>query len=399
MPFDPAAPPGASDTLSLIVNGQTWTGWQRVSITRAMERMPANFMIQVTEKYPSSADIVFNPGDRCQVMIGSDLVITGYIDRYQAIVVANNHTVSIFGRSLSQDLVDCAAFVAQDPSFQSGVSSESFQIMPATALAIAQQLAQPYNVNIWSSAGPGVQIPRPFRIAPGETVWEIIDRLLRLSQLVAFDMPDGSVQFAQAGSASMASGFQQGVNIEQATVNYSMDQRFQLYEAFVIGTDAFYLGTVQATGAASGGSASDNGVPRFRKRIIISEQSFQGQSIAQARAQWEANRRAARSQSVLIRCDAWRDQAGALWDLNHLAPVNIPAIKINSVNWLIGAITYTRDETGQHALITLMPAGAFQPEPIGDISFVFRGDLGTNNPTATPNPSTPPRPPLPNVPV
>ena len=46
-----------------------------------------------------------------------------------------------------------------------------------------------------------------------------------------------------------------------------------------------------------------------------------------------------------------------------------------------------------------MPPGAFQPEPIGDISFVFRSDLGTNNPTATPNPSTPPRPPLPNVPV
>ena len=249
MPFDPAAPPGASDTLSLIVAGQSWTGWQRVWITRSMDQMPASFMIQVTEKYPNSVDVDFMPGQSCQVMIGSDLVITGYIDRYQAILLGENHTVTIYGRSLSEDLVDCSAFLG-DPN------NPTFQVKNATALSLVQQLAQPYGVTINGSgtAADQTQIPI-YAINLGETIWEIIDRILRFCQLIADDLPDGSVQLAQAGSAAMASGFAQGQNVEQATVVYSMDQRFSIYEAHILSSTFF--NDQQGLTATAGGTATD----------------------------------------------------------------------------------------------------------------------------------------------
>jgi prophage tail gpP-like protein len=350
------APAGADDTLSLIVAGQAWTGWQRVAVTRSMDTVPAGFDIQVTERYPGTEDISIAPGNPCQVKIGSDLVLTGYVDRYAAIISASDHTVRIAGRSKSEDLVDCAAFVGAD------TGAPGFQIMAGTALSIAQTLAKPYGVPISSLAGPGANIPQ-FNVNLGETCWEIIDRITRFSKLIAYDLPDGSVVLAQAGTETMASGFTQGVNVEQADVSFSMDERFSIYEGHLLSTMAF--GTDTGPNAPGVGQpVTDTGVPRFRKRYVISEQTQMGQPLAYDRAVWERNRRLGRSFAVNVSCDGWRDTAGALWAPNHLATIAIPALKIPSASWVIAQVTYVRDESGQHAHVTLMPTLAFAPEPI-----------------------------------
>jgi|HubBroStandDraft_3_1064219.scaffolds.fasta_scaffold00005_26 prophage tail gpP-like protein len=349
------APPGAADVLALIIAGQQWIGWQRVAVTRSMDTVPASFDIQVTERYPTTGDVSIKPGDACQVKIGGDLVITGYVDRYAAAVTGTDHTVRIAGRSKSQDLVDCSAFIGDkgDPSFQ---------VKGGTALSIAQQLARPYDVEISSIAGPGAQIPQ-FNINLGETAWEIIDRITRYSKLIAYDLPDGSVVMAQAGTETMASGVQEGENVEQASVSFSLDQRYSDYEGHLLSTGVFGNDTGQAA-TRVGQVVNDAGVPRFRKRYIISEQSQMGHFLAHDRSIWECNRRAGRSQAVNVTCDAWRDAAGALWSPNHLTPIRLPALKLPDENWLIAQVSYTRDETGQHALLVLMPKEAFSPEPV-----------------------------------
>ncbi|HSR78769.1 MAG TPA: hypothetical protein VLN57_19495 [Xanthobacteraceae bacterium] len=343
--------------LKLIVAGQEWIGWQRVAVTRSMDTVPASFDIQVTERYPLTADVSFKPGDPCQVKIGGDLVITGYIDRYGAAISGNDHTVRIAGRSKSEDLVDCSAFVGSK-------EKPSFQVLAGSTLSIAQELAKPYDVEISSLAGPGVRIPQ-FNINLGETAWEIIDRITRYSELIAYDMPDGSVVLAQAGSEKMASGFAQGENVESANVSFSLDQRFSEYEGHILATMVF--GNDTGPNAPDLGEIiRDPGVPRFRKRYVISEQTFMGEPIATKRARWECQRRIGRSQAVNITCDSWRDAGGALWAPNHLAPIHLPALKLADVNWLIAQITYVRDEQGQHGLVVLMPPSAFAAEPVGD---------------------------------
>ena len=348
-------PPGATDKVSLLVNNQAWTGWQRVSVTRSMDSVPASFDVQVTEKYPLAPDISIKPGDPCQIKIGNDLVITGYVDRYAAILSARDHTVRIAGRSKSEDLVDCAAFVGD-------MSKPGFQIMGGSALSIAQALAKPYGVTISSIAGPGAQIPQ-FNVNLGETAWEIIDRVTRFSKLIAYDMPDGSVVMAQAGSETMASGFSQGDNIEQANVTFTMDERYSDYEGHLFSTMVFGNDT-GPNAPTLGKRVKDEGVPRFRLRYIISEQTQMGDPIAYDRAVWERNRRQGRSQAVNIVCDSWRDINGGLWAPNHLAPIKLPELKLADASWLIAQITYLRDENGQHAVLILMPPSAFDPEPV-----------------------------------
>lgn len=347
------APVGASDELTLVVGGTSWSGWQRVNIMRSLDTIPANFTVEVTEKYPVDQQISILPGAECEVMIGGDVVVTGYVDRYFAEVSPASHTVRISGRSKSEDLVDAAAFFGSR-------DQPTYMVHNATALSIAQQLAGQYGVGVNSIAGPGKNIPE-FAIQLGETAWEVIDRVIRYSNLLAYDMPDGSVMLAQAGSEAMSSGFVQGVNVERAEVDFTMDQRFSEYEGFK--TSAISL-TEEGDGHVPRGYiVADPGVPRFRRRIIISEQTSPDQDMLKARVEWEAMRRMGRSMACIVTCDSWRDGSGTLWQLNHLAPIYLPVLKIPSASWVIGQIVYTRDEDGQHAVVTLMPKEAFLPEP------------------------------------
>ena len=82
---------------------------------------------------------------------------------------------------------------------------------------IVRKLAAPYGVTVQSTAGDGRQIPQ-FNINLGETVWEIIDRITRYSQMIVYDMPDGSLMLAEVGKEAMASGFKIGVNSKPAPV-------------------------------------------------------------------------------------------------------------------------------------------------------------------------------------
>lgn len=381
-----APPPGAQDVLALNIGNHNWVGWQRIAVTRSVDTVPASFDLQVTEHYPTTADLVAKPGDPCQIKIGGDLVLTGYVDRYSAIVSAQEHTVRIIGRSKSEDLVDCSAIIGT-------AGKPTTKVAGGTTLSIIQQLAAPYGVTVSSIAGPGIQI-EPFYINLGETAWEVIDRLTRYSQLLAYDLPDGSIVLAQAGNEKMASGFSQGVNIEQAAVNYSMDERFSEYEGHFLST-LVYDGDTGDT--STGDPVRDPGVPRFRKHYVISEQMQPSGPIAQARAVWEMNRRMGRSFAVTATADAWRDTAGALWAPNHQAAIDMPALKVDPGKpWTISQVTYTRDENGQHAIVVLMPKEAFLPEPVAYLPTpVMPSDAErarSNNPTAkdtTPSTSLP----------
>ncbi len=339
------------NAVSLVIKGQSFGGWQSVRVTRGIERCPSDFELTVTEKYPGQASqIDIRPFDSCQVKIGGDLVLTGWVDRYGGSINPGSHTIRVQGRSLCEDLVDCSADI------------HGAQLSGASALSLAQQLAAPYNVKVSSLAGPGPAIPQ-FNVALGETPYEIIERIARYSALLAYDGADGNLILAQAGGGgSMASGFSQGVNIQAADVTYSGDERFSDYVAVMMSIDKL---TDIGTAGNLLGDAKDPTMPRFRKKIIISEQFVNGQSIAIARANWELARRLGRSQAIRVTCDSWRDSAGKLWEPNAFATVSAPLLKLQpKVPWVIGEVSYVIDlERGTVADLLLMPKEAFLPEP------------------------------------
>ncbi|HDR9065474.1 TPA: phage baseplate assembly protein [Burkholderia contaminans] len=351
-----------SDEITLTVGGQTVSGWTDVRITRGVERMPSDFDIGLTELYPGELDqVVVTPGDPCVVNIGLDTVITGYVDRYIPSYDLSDHRIRIVGRGKCQDLIDCSA------------EWENGQISGASALAVASKLAAPYGITA-SCAETGLRVIPQFNLMLGETPFEIIDRVARYSALLAYEDVDGNLVLARASTDEHASGFEEGKNVEAASVEYSCDQRFQTYRAYLQAINTFKEG---GDGGNLIATTTDSGVLRNRKKFIIAEAVAGYMDVAAQRAAWEMNRRNGRSIVVRLVVDSWRDSGGDLWAPNRLVSVYLPKLKLDRVAWLISEVTYRLDESGTHAELVIMSPDAFAIEPTALLyGFVDGSTLG-----------------------
>lgn len=349
------------NVLTLRANGRDITGWQSIRVTRRMLGCPSDFDIGLTERYPTEASaILVEPGQPCQVLLDGDVVLTGYIDRYAAAVTPRQHQVRVVGRSKCEDVVDCHITPDQ---------LQGMQVVTSSLLELAKKLCAPYGITAKSLTGDSVPVSPPqgggplrFNAILTETPFEIIERVARYAGVLVYDDADGNLVFANVGTSNMASGFALGVNIQNASCTFSMDGRFSEYLPCLMSVN-FYGD--KGVGGKVFPRVFDKGVPRFRQRIVVSEQFVTGTSLAEKRAQWEAARRLGQSQAVRLTCDSWRDSAGTLWQPNAYAPLDLPALKLSpSDPWVIGEVTYAMDQDrGTTADLMLMPKEAFLPEP------------------------------------
>ena len=350
-----------SDDLTITSGDLTITGWTDIRVTRGIERLPSDFSIGMTELHPGEFDkIVLEPGDACQVRLGDDPVVTGYIDHYVPSIGPSDHSIQINGRSKCSDLVDCAAEWAGG------------QISNATVLEVAQKLAAVYgprpngvpegvavSTNVSSFLLP--IIPQT-NIMLGESPFDIIERMSRFSAVLAYDLPDGSLFLSRVGTRQLDSGVAEGMNVQRAYIDYSADLNYSTYDVYLQSTDLFMdagtSGNLKFT-------ASDINCKRHRRMVIISESGSMGLDIAEKRAVWESVRRFGRSRVVKVIVDSWRDLSGALWEPNTLIPVSLPRLKLPAAWLLISEVTFQRnDHSGTTAELTLMPPEAFAPQPI-----------------------------------
>lgn len=337
-----------SDDVSLIVGGRKISGWTAVRVTRGIERVPSDFEIGLTARsVVGRAGVVVQPGAKCKVLIDSDLVLTGYVDQYRPAISAGMHEIRICGRGRCSDLVDCSA------------EWPGSQISGSTVLGIAQRLARPYDIDVIGVPGPSVP---QFILMYGETAWEVIERVCRFAALLAVEQVDGNLLLTHLGIAEAATGFVEGVNVEAADAVFSMDQRYSEYWVYGMGANMF----------ADVGSnpmilkkLEDSGVRRHRRKAIVADSGPEGtqQEYGIKRAIWEMNRRNARSRSVRVTTDSWRDGKGDLWQPNTLVPISIPSMELPREQWVVAEVTFQRDMNGTHATLVLMPADAFLPEP------------------------------------
>lgn len=348
------------DDLTLIVGGRKLSGWTSVRVGRGIERCPSDFEVEMTELYPDEvSSFVIQPGDACEVRLGDDLVVNGYVDRFSpsidATLEGGQHSIRVVGRGKCSDLVDCAA------EWPGG------QLINGTVLAIAQKLALPYgqpdNPILVSTdvADVGPVIPQ-FNLMLGETPMEIIERICRYSALLAYEEADGNLFLTRVGTTKAASGFEQGVNVQHASVDFSIDQRFSVVQAYIQSFDTF---AELGDGGNLRAEVTDSGVKRHRKKVIIAESGDTNFEVAKKRALWEVVRRYGRSAPVHITTDSWRDKDGVLWTPNTLVDVSLPALKIGNDTLLISEVTYQRDDqNGTTAQLVLMRPEAFIPQPI-----------------------------------
>ena len=338
-----------SDTVTLRVNGVEFGGWKEVEISAGIERQARDFKLAVTQRWPGESDIPrrIKPGDVCEVWIGQDKLLTGYVDATPIRYDATQVSVGVSGRSKTADLVDCSA------------EHKTGQWRGAKIERIAQDLAKPYGVKVIAEASTGAAIA-DHQIQPGETVFECIDRLLTIRQLLATDDADGRLVFITAGSGGRAAtALKLGENIKEADAGLDYKDVFSRYtvKGQRSGND-YDSGT---TVAESSRTVFDSAARRHRN-LTIQQFGQADSAICADRAQYEFLYRKAKALETVYTVQGWRQQDGSLWRPNQLVRVIDPVIGFD--DWLlIVEVSYSMSDSGTVSKLRVGPVDGYVPSP------------------------------------
>lgn len=336
------------NAVSLTVDGLDYVGWKSVEITAGLEDQARSFTLNITWKWPGQPlPLPIKQGAKCQVKIGDDLVLTGWVF---ATPISYDHqqiTTSVSGRSLTADLVDCAAI------------NKPGQWNNQSVLSIVRALASLYGVRVRSEIPEGAKLS-DHTIEPGETVFESIDRLLTLFRVFSTDDAKGMAVLAKPGSEVRAfDALEVGNNILTGDASLDFSAVFSEYQV---------LGQKSGTDEEFGEQAAEVSAvvvdPRMgRKRVMVIQESGQmTNELAQARANWERGTRMGKALATTYTVQGWRQSNGALWKHNSLVRVIDPIVGFDRI-MLIARVTYTLTESGMVTKMEVGPPDGFEPEP------------------------------------
>ncbi|EAA6868043.1 baseplate protein, partial [Salmonella enterica subsp. enterica] len=115
-----------------------------------IERLARDFSVEITRQWPGGDGVAslqprVKNGDKVEVLIGADLVVTGWVEATPVRYDARSISVGISGRSLTADLIDCAA--------------EPTQFNGQSLVQVASALARPFGIAVINAGAPGGVIP------------------------------------------------------------------------------------------------------------------------------------------------------------------------------------------------------------------------------------------------
>lgn len=338
------------NNVRLVVGDQEHGGWKKVEITAGLDRAAREFSLEVTDKWPGEKGVEkarrIRPGDLCKVFIGGDQVLTGFVDATPISFDTENVTVGVKGRSKTADLVDCSAI------------NKPGQWNDRRAEVVSGDLAQLYGIKVICTTDTGAPIA-DHQIQQGESVFESVDRMLGLRQLLATDDAAGNLVICRAGSERAGTPLVVGENVLAGEAGLDFKDRFSEYRVRgqSAGSDTSYAGDV----AGLEGTSSDGGVKR-RRVLVIAADGQADNDACRKRALWEAAHRAGRSYETTYTVQGWRQADGRLWLPNQLVHVRDPIIGFD-MEVLIGEVTWSLSEEGSFAKLKVAPKAAWELQP------------------------------------
>lgn len=334
-----------SGRAELYVGGAIYGGWKRVAVSRTIEQIANGFDLEVTERWPGqSTSRPIRPGERCLLKLDGETVITGHVDDSEPTYDHQSHGLSVRGRDATGDLVDCSAI------------HKTGQWKNATLDRIARDLCAPFGIKVKVETDVGDSFAS-FKIEPGETAFECVERAARLKAVLLIADGDGNLVITRAGRERSRTALAEGRNILSARGQFSWRDRFSIYT--VKGHDRIALDGDAAPGhVAPAATAADEAITRYRPRIILAD-DHGNKTRFRDRAEWERNVRMGRGLRGSITVQGWRDDQGKLWQPNTLVTVTSPLLYLRDAQMLIVGCLYTLDESGTRTALSIARREAF----------------------------------------
>lgn len=371
--------------LTLKVGGQLYAGWKSVNIRLGLEQIAGTYDLSITERWPSQpTEWSIPPGELCEILIGDETVISGYVDAVAVNYDDNSHEIRVTGRDRTGDLVDCSA------------PSTAFSGL--TFVQIAEKLTAPYGIALYDETVAGRKLTTkqkkagkkgtPIKKARvgsalpkcatqnGESVFKTLEKLARSEGVLLVSDGEGGLLITRAGMAgSSTTVLKFGENILRASFEHSHANLYSEItvkgQAAAAGAGKFDVthaspkGSVRRSGGAKTGNSQ---IARYRPLVLVAETQADAKRCQQ-RAEWEASNREAKARKITLTVQGWRQNSGELWSINQRVRVVCPWMRVDEW-WLIAGVSFRLDEGGSLTELTLVGEKAFDmlpeiPDPAG----------------------------------
>ncbi|BEO03105.1 hypothetical protein SMQC13_08320 [Serratia marcescens] len=332
------------EVLTLSVDGKIWDGWTDMTVNRSLDNIAGEFDLTITARWSTAAPRSIKPGMACVVSIGSDRILTGYIDDFIPSYDAENVAIRILGRDKTGDLVD------------SSVVDKSGQWRGQKLETLAATLCKPYGIEVITETDTGGAFSG-VTLEQGETVFELLDRLAKQRGVLMTSDAWGRLVITRASTQRVGVALALGDNILAARGRFSWQGRASQY--IVKGSTA--AGGVtwddQPVKMVGGRQVvvTDSEITRYRPKILVNEDNLTVGG-ASARGEWYKATALGEANTSEITVAGWRENGenGPLWRINRLAVVN-DLIQQLDVTWLIKAVSFMESDNGRLTVLTLVP--------------------------------------------
>lgn len=332
----------ASEICTLIVNGQKFTDWETVWLEHRWHDAYAFFRFTAAERDPMPptwTTLQFKPGDRCTIILGGDVALTGIITDRETSYDAYNHSVQLVGRSLTHW------------GYKSSVDTDTGSFDGMSFEQVARKVLSKYP--------GGIQVIGTLDATPfdklqneiGELCWAFLERIARPRGIVLGADPMGNYLLIGDHTFPVSDQLIEGFNIKACKCLISKAFLSQEYDVAGqhSGSDTSYSSATNEIIGRAPGSADV-----YSKLITPAEQP-----ISQLEAQRRAHNEAKWNEGTLITANVvvygWTKGAtGGLWHAGDMVHVNSPMAMLN-MDLKIRTVTFEQNNnTGTQTTLELV---------------------------------------------
>lgn len=334
------------DEVILKVNGMNYSGWLSIEIKKSIRALAGMFSLKVTDSWSNKKKPWFIvPGDYCELFIGSELMISGFIDDLDYSVNASGREVMVTGRDKTGDLVDCSIETKQ-PQFDN-ISLNN----------LLAKLCKPFGITVTNLTKTN-PIVNQFKMNQGNSVHDVIDELSKKYGFIACSTPDGNLIIPAIGESFAKDYIEEGVNLFEGSVKFDHKERFSKYilKGQAIGSDDASGEQAYSISAVT----TDPDVKRYRPKVIVESDAAYETNLMR-RSQWEMNLRASKSTAGSVTMKGWRQSDGSLWKENTMINYKSSYLGMES-QFLVGDITYSLNDQGRKVTMDFLRKEVFLAE-------------------------------------
>ena len=332
--------PTPDNTVTLLINGKTHGQWTNYDIVSDLLTPADDFSVTLGRPVDAKPDTV-RAGDKVEVRVGGDTVLSGRIDRVQTVTEKSGKTLTIQGRDDAGVLLDCSAplFNAQDMDLNQ----------------IIEKIVKPLGLAKIRIDAAKTDKTHKVQIEPGSRAWDALLEYAEANGLWPWLEPDGTLviggpDYTAAPVAELVLRTNgQNNNIKRLEVNRDMAAWYS--EVTVLAQSHSGKNNIKAT-------AKDESV-KLHRPLIVTEPDID----SQAQAQRKAKKRLADSRleglTITATVQGHRTDDGTLWQPGQRINVLSELDGIDAVYFLM-ARTFTGGR-GQptETVLTLKEDGAW----------------------------------------